>query len=848
MNARPGAPELLVFASGAAALAHQLLWTRRLVDVLGANADTFAKVIGAFFAGLALGSWWAARRPAPAATAWRRVVWAEAAVALLALPLVLGGGWLEAVRLRLGAAEALKLLLPLLLVLPPAAAMGLVLPAVVSACPRTPPLRLYLVNTLGGAAGLALAVFAALPRLGLLGAGLATAAVNLLVAAWAAGCQRRIPAGAGEAAASGGVSPAEPPPLAGLLAFASGFLVLGLEVLAQHQLAQVAINSLFSGATVLALVLLALTAAAWLVARLTRRGGVASVLPAALVLAALLVAWQPVLFLAARPGLVNLPYELPPAAYYPRLAGLGLLTLAPMFLVAGVVFPLLLASRPDGARLARWLALNGVGGWLGAETASGWLAPGLGLWGATAALGAGYALLAAVIVWRRRPVVPQPRDARGAPPRGWWEIAGRQPAARWGLALALAGVALAGWMTRGLPQVRRMPGETLVEAAVGREGVVATVHGAADDWRMLFNNTYTLGGSRAAANQERQALLPLLLHGRAESAGVLGVATGSTLAGAALAPGVTRIEAAELSPLALRQAREHFRPFNRDVFADSRVRVVQDDARWFIAGTPDRFDVVVGDLFLPWRTGEGRLYTREHFAAVRHALRPGGLFCQWLPLFQLTRPQHDAIVRTFLAEFPGAFLVRGDFYTELPIVGLVGGRTLEEVDWRDVAVRCGELRAAGRSHDPLVRHAEGVAMLVVGPPPTPPSGPVVTLANGWLEWDAGRNIVGLRTPWFVGVPAAEHVRDIHRATQPAMPADLRAAHDAGQFWLTLEVAAKIQSPALDNLRAQRGQRLPAALAADAGADWTAWPSREKPNPPPRTESSPQPDSRLHSRP
>ncbi|HMO65916.1 MAG TPA: hypothetical protein PKE47_11970, partial [Verrucomicrobiota bacterium] len=52
---RVGLPELLVFASGAAALAHQLLWTRRLVDVLGADAGTFAKVIGAFFAGLALG-------------------------------------------------------------------------------------------------------------------------------------------------------------------------------------------------------------------------------------------------------------------------------------------------------------------------------------------------------------------------------------------------------------------------------------------------------------------------------------------------------------------------------------------------------------------------------------------------------------------------------------------------------------------------------------------------------------------------------------------------------------------------------------------------------------------------
>jgi len=41
---------ILALVSGASALAHQLVWTRRFVDVLGANADTFSKVVGAFFA------------------------------------------------------------------------------------------------------------------------------------------------------------------------------------------------------------------------------------------------------------------------------------------------------------------------------------------------------------------------------------------------------------------------------------------------------------------------------------------------------------------------------------------------------------------------------------------------------------------------------------------------------------------------------------------------------------------------------------------------------------------------------------------------------------------------------
>lgn len=812
-----------IFASGAAALAHQLLWMRRLVDVLGAGSDTFAQVVGAFFAGLALGSWWAARHPATAADGWRRAALAEGTVAALALLLLPTLGVPEALRRGLGTGPWLKTLLPALFILPPAAAMGLVLPAIVSARPDAASLRLYLWNTLGGVAGLALTAFLLLPRLGLTGAAFAALGVNALLALAAAGGQRRVKPAAGVQTAF--PAPAAKPalPAAGLLAFASGFLVLGLETLAQHQLAQVAINSLFSAATVLGVVLLALVGAATLAARLTRAAPPAVRLPAVLAGAAVVVAWQPVLFLLARPGLANLPYELAPAAYYPRLILLAGFTLGPAFLAAGLVFPLLLATRPDAARLARWLALNGLGGWLGAELASVWLGPRLGLWGATVALGGGYALLALfTTIQGIRPDAQRVAETVNGP--------SSRPAARrrWPVAAALALVALGAWAARPLPQVRVAPGETLAAVALGREGVVATVHRGADDWRMLFNNTYTLGGSRAAANQERQALLPLLLHGRAQSAGLLGVATGSTLAGATLAPGLERIEAAELSPRVLAQARAHFGPFNRDVFADPRVSVTIEDARWFVAGAEARFDVIVGDLFLPWRTGEGRLYSREHFAAVRRALRPDGLFCQWLPLFQLTRTQFDAIARTFLAEFPDAFAVRGDFYTDLPILGLVGGRPLAALDWAAVAAQCDRLRAAGQTADPLVRHVEGVAMLLVGPLPPPLPGPVITLANGWLEWDAGRNIVGLRTPWFTGVPAAEYVRDIHRATLPTLPPGLQPAHDAGQFWLTLEVAARTRSPHLDNLRAQRRERLPAALAADPDASWEAWPARAKP--------------------
>jgi SAM-dependent methyltransferase len=179
-----------------------------------------------------------------------------------------------------------------------------------------------------------------------------------------------------------------------------------------------------------------------------------------------------------------------------------------------------------------------------------------------------------------------------------------------------------------------------------------------------------------------------------------------------LHPGVEKVVVAELSPLVTQYSREYFRRFNRDAISDPRVEVLVEDARLMVRDRPQTFDVVVGDLFLPWRTGEGRMFSREHFAAVRRSLKPGGVFCQWLPLFQLTRPQVEGILRTLQQEFPAVIAIRGDFYAELPILGLVAfedGRKSSEVDWNGVRDACTALREArlGRVRDGLVRGMRG---------------------------------------------------------------------------------------------------------------------------------------------
>lgn len=123
-----------------------------------------------------------------------------------------------------------------------------------------------------------------------------------------------------------------------------------------------------------------------------------------------------------------------------------------------------------------------------------------------------------------------------------------------------------------------------------------------------------------------------------------------------------------------------------------------------------------------------------------------------------------------------------NFYAELPIIGLVGGRGFHEIDWAKLEAGCERLQNGGVTRDPLVRHADGVAMLLVGPLPKIEPGPVNSLANAWLEWDAGRNILGLAQPWHIGVPLAEYVRDVQRASRSLLPENRVETHESGQFF------------------------------------------------------------------
>jgi spermidine synthase len=230
----------------------------------------------------------------------------------------------------------------------------------------------------------------------------------------------------------------------------------------------------------------------------------------------------------------------------------------------------------------------------------------------------------------------------------------------------------------------------VVEGSMARVAVTEDLHGVR---RMKVNNHYQMGSTANPTTERRLAILPLLWHPRPERALFLGVGTGVTLGGATLLP-ISRIDAAELLPEIL-SVLPDFAPANRWPYP-SHVRMEPVDARRFVKASRESYQVIVADLFHPARDGAGTLYTKEHFQSIRSRLTSDGLFCQWLPLYQMETPILKIIIHTFLQVFPETHLMLGNLNVDRPGIGLVGSLQHREfkADWFSIRTASSDLRSA----------------------------------------------------------------------------------------------------------------------------------------------------------
>ncbi len=253
--------------------------------------------------------------------------------------------------------------------------------------------------------------------------------------------------------------------------------------------------------------------------------------------------------------------------------------------------------------------------------------------------------------------------------------------------------------------------EELVEVFDGSAATVAVIK-RLKSLRIKVNNFYSLGGTDARIHEERQAHLPLLLHQNPKSVYFLGMGTGIT-AGAALRHPVENVVVTELIPEVIEASNKYFTEYLNNLFEDTRASVFAEDGRNYLLGTDEKYDVIIADLFVPYKAGTGSLYSQEHYLNALNRLNKNGLYAQWLPLFQLSEEEFGIIANTMLQVFPQVTLWRGKFHPTKPIALLVGHTNPSTINLTSIETRISQVKDNSFTNNDKNKIAEGPYPLTI---------------------------------------------------------------------------------------------------------------------------------------
>ena len=118
----------------------------------------------------------------------------------------------------------------------------------------------------------------------------------------------------------------------------------------------------------------------------------------------------------------------------------------------------------------------------------------------------------------------------------------------------------------------------------------------------------------------------MLAHPNPRSVFIGGGGEGATLREALAHPSVERVTMVDLDERVVELARQHLPTHSRGAFDDPKTRLLHQDARGFLEGTKDGYDVMILDLVDPLEEGTAyTLYTREFYQTALERLNGGGV-------------------------------------------------------------------------------------------------------------------------------------------------------------------------------------------------------------------------------
>ena len=669
--------------SGIASLTYQVTWVRLLGLSMGSTSASISTVLAAFFLGLALGSYLAERITRNRIDNLRAYILLELLIGIsgiILLPVLLNLDSVMALMPFLGTHLVFKFIVAITLLIIPTLCMGATFPVMASILIRNQSemglrmSQLYSLNTAGAVLGAALSGFVFIPYWGLDGAIYIAFALNASIVLAALYFNRRLtlPPITIPQTASGGAkihhdddhSPLRIQAL--VVLFFTGFVAIATEVGWTKFLVIFAGTTIYGFAAILTIFLVGIAAGSWVV-----KSRLENLPSPQLWMAVGLVSLGGSLLLT-RAGLSIVPtvyeainYLQAPAfvVHTVKYSFIFVLLFLPTFLF-GALFPLNLKLYCGGltgvrSRIGKAYAVNTLASILGSIAAGFWLIP---------VYGTDVLLTSMAVIILTLPILFLPS----------------LEAATLRVAIAVLMFISIGsnWVLPHLnyekliasvdylydADARNGKKPTFLYLKEGKAGVISVV--TYDNKIAKVQNN---GLNESLVNmkdphktlvvENMLGLIPYLLHENAKSAFIVGYGGGITTR-ALTYTNLKSIQVVELEPAVVEAGRAIY---GGDIPAlkDPRVKVEFNDARNTLLLGNQTYDIVVAQPSHPWRAGAANVFTKQFFQIAKSKLNSGGIYGQWVNLFNMDVTTLRAIFKAFLDVFPEgvsfANLDTGDF-------------------------------------------------------------------------------------------------------------------------------------------------------------------------------------------
>ncbi|HEY6892798.1 MAG TPA: spermine synthase, partial [Rhodanobacteraceae bacterium] len=561
---------------------------------------------------------------------------------------------------------------------------------------------LYFTNSIGAAAGALIATFVLLPAVGLPGAMRVGALLNVIVALIALGLSRNpesalAPREREAADRARGLSGQALFLIAAAITGATSFV---------YEMGWIRMLSLVFGATVHAFELMLAAfigglafGGLWIRRRIDgyasplRAVGLVQVLMGLAALSSLVVygwTFDWVAWLLGAISRTESAYFL----YNSATAVVAILIMAPAAFFAGMTLPLftlaLLRAGGGESSVGRIYASNTVGAIVGVFLAMHVLIPGTGLklamiFAAVADIALGLVLL------RRAPETPRSRPQYlGALAASGAAVALTLMFARFDPAVLTSGV-----YRTAIPHID-LPDESVVYYKDGKTASVGVVANKANGRMRIVTNgkpdasLAVLDGGRESPDETTMimaAVLPLALHKNPLDVANIGFGSGLTVHTLLGDSRPQHVDTIEIEP-AMYEGAKAFNKRVQRAYTDPRARIHFEDAKAYFASHASKYDVIISEPSNPWVTGVAGLFSKEWYRFVPRHLKEGGLYVQWIQLYEINEELVATIVNALNESFQDFRVFMASDYDMIIVAradGLVG--PLDERVFGDPGVR-----------------------------------------------------------------------------------------------------------------------------------------------------------------